>query len=183
MSEKEEQAAAAPAEASAAAPAAEAAPAPAEAEPAKPEAAPAPDATEPAKPAAEPAAPAQAPAEAAVADAAPTEELFKPVITPRAQPERSSRRRQKDIEQAPPKHGIVKHFQRHDKDVGSPEVQIALLTGRIKHLTEHMKIHSKDRHSNRGLLKLISQRKKLLEYFERSNAENCRKLKQELKLR
>ena len=181
MSEKEEQAAAAPAEAPAAAPVAAAAPAPAEAEPAKPEAVPAPAATEPAKPAAEPAAPAEAPA--AVADAAPTEELFKPVITPRAQPERSSRRRQKDIEQAPPKQGIVKHFQRHDKDVGSPEVQIALLTGRIKHLTEHMKIHSKDRHSNRGLLKLISQRKKLLEYFERSNAENCRKLKQELKLR
>ncbi|MBF2734519.1 MAG: 30S ribosomal protein S15 [Betaproteobacteria bacterium AqS2] len=87
------------------------------------------------------------------------------------------------MEQAPPKKGVVERFARHGKDVGSSEVQIALLTGRILHLTEHLKVHTKDRHGNHGLLKLVSKRKKLLDYLSRSNPDNFRKLKKELNLR
>ncbi len=64
------------------------------------------------------------------------------------------------------KRGIIERFRVHESDTGSPEVQIALLTHRINYLTEHMKVHKKDHHSRRGLLKLVSMRKKYLEYLK-----------------
>ncbi len=62
---------------------------------------------------------------------------------------------------------IIKEFQRNAADTGSSEVQVALLTSRINDLTEHFKIHKKDHHSRRGLLKLVSQRRRLLDYLKR----------------
>ena len=62
---------------------------------------------------------------------------------------------------------IVNDFQHHTSDTGSPEVQIALLSERIRELTEHFKIHKKDHHSRRGLLKLVGQRRRLLDYLKR----------------
>ena len=64
---------------------------------------------------------------------------------------------------------IVQGNRRHDSDTGSPEVQIALLTNRIGYLTEHFKAHRKDHHSRRGLLKLVGQRRRLLDYLKRSD--------------
>jgi len=64
---------------------------------------------------------------------------------------------------------IVQTNGRHDRDTGSPEVQIALLTNRIGYLTEHFKVHRKDHHSRRGLLKLVGQRRRLLDYLKRSD--------------
>jgi small subunit ribosomal protein S15 len=64
------------------------------------------------------------------------------------------------------KKGIIESFKTHEKDTGSPEVQIALLSERISYLTDHFKIHAKDHHSRRGLLKLVAQRKKLLNYLK-----------------
>ena len=61
---------------------------------------------------------------------------------------------------------IIKEYQKDASDTGSADVQIALLTARIRHLTEHFKTHKKDHHSRRGLLKLVSQRKKLLSYIK-----------------
>ncbi|HYG68962.1 MAG TPA: 30S ribosomal protein S15 [Anaeromyxobacteraceae bacterium] len=60
---------------------------------------------------------------------------------------------------------LVQKFRRHDTDTGSPEVQVALLTERIAYLTEHFKTHKKDHHSRRGLLKLVGQRRRLLDYL------------------
>jgi len=62
---------------------------------------------------------------------------------------------------------IVNDFQQHNSDTGSPEVQIALLSERIRELTEHFKIHKKDHHSRRGLLKLVGQRRRLLDYLKK----------------
>jgi small subunit ribosomal protein S15 len=67
------------------------------------------------------------------------------------------------------KKGIIESFKTHEKDTGSPEVQIALLSERISYLTDHFKIHAKDHHSRRGLLKLVAQRKKLLNYLKLSD--------------
>ena len=78
---------------------------------------------------------------------------------------------------------IVKQFQRRDNDTGSPEVQIALLTSRINQLTEHFKIHVKDHHSRRGLLKLVSQRRNLLNYLKQKNTDSYRALIERLGLR
>ncbi len=64
---------------------------------------------------------------------------------------------------------IIKEYQTTESDTGSTNVQVALLTARIKHLTEHFKTHKKDHHSRRGLLRLVSQRKKLLAYLKNSN--------------
>ena len=64
---------------------------------------------------------------------------------------------------------IVQANRRHDSDTGSPEVQVALLTDRIQYLTEHFKVHRKDHHSRRGLLKLVGQRRRLLDYLKRSD--------------
>ena len=78
---------------------------------------------------------------------------------------------------------VVKQYQRSGKDTGSPEVQIALLTERINSLTEHFKTHVKDFHSRRGLLKLVSQRRKLLDYLKRKDADKYRDLIERLSLR
>lgn len=74
-------------------------------------------------------------------------------------------------------------FKLHDTDTGSPEVQIALLTQRIKILTEHFKIHKKDHHSRVGLLKMVGQRRRLLNYLTKKNIERYRKIIKTLKLR
>jgi small subunit ribosomal protein S15 len=78
---------------------------------------------------------------------------------------------------------IVKDFQRAQADTGSPEVQIALLTARITDLTEHFKTHVKDHHSRRGLLHLVSQRRKLLDYLKRNDADKYRAVIDRLGLR
>ena len=78
---------------------------------------------------------------------------------------------------------VVKDYQRSGKDTGSPEVQVALLTERINGLTEHFKTHVKDFHSRRGLLKLVSQRRKLLDYLKRKDADKYRDLLERLSLR
>ena len=82
-----------------------------------------------------------------------------------------------------PKAQIVKDYQRKQSDTGSPEVQVALLTARITELTEHFKVHDKDHHSRRGLLRKVSQRRKLLDYLKRSNVEKYRALIDRLGLR
>jgi small subunit ribosomal protein S15 len=81
------------------------------------------------------------------------------------------------------KEGIIKKFQVHDKDSGSPEVQIALLTERIKQLTGHFQVHKKDYHSRRGLLKLVGQRRRLLDYLKSKRIEKYREVVKELGLR
>jgi small subunit ribosomal protein S15 len=78
---------------------------------------------------------------------------------------------------------VVKQYQRAANDTGSPEVQVALLTERINGLTEHFKTHVKDFHSRRGLLKLVSQRRKLLDYLKHRNADAYRGLIERLGLR
>ena len=64
---------------------------------------------------------------------------------------------------------LVGGYRRHERDTGSPEVQVALLTDRIGYLTEHFKVHQKDHHSRRGLLKLVGQRRRLLDYLKRED--------------
>ena len=71
----------------------------------------------------------------------------------------------------------------HETDTGSPEVQVALLTERINHLTEHLKVHKKDHHSRRGLLMLVGQRRRLLDYLRRNDIERYRALIAKLGLR
>jgi small subunit ribosomal protein S15 len=78
---------------------------------------------------------------------------------------------------------IVGDYQQATNDTGSPEVQVALLTSRISGLTEHFKINAKDNHSRRGLLALVSQRRKLLDYLKRKNADRYRSLIERLGLR
>ena len=78
---------------------------------------------------------------------------------------------------------VVKQYQRAGNDTGSPEVQIALLTERINGLTEHFKAHVKDNHSRRGLLKMVSQRRKLLDYLKGKDADKYRGLIEKLGLR
>jgi len=72
--------------------------------------------------------------------------------------------------------GVRKAFDLADNDTGSPEVQIALLTARITHLTEHLKVHKKDHHSRRGLLMLVGQRRRLLDYVRETDVERYRAL-------
>jgi small subunit ribosomal protein S15 len=78
---------------------------------------------------------------------------------------------------------IVHDFQRAERDTGSPEVQVALLTARINDLTEHFKVNMKDHHSRRGLLKMVSRRRKLLDYLKRTNLESYKALIERLGLR
>jgi small subunit ribosomal protein S15 len=78
---------------------------------------------------------------------------------------------------------IVGDYQRAQGDTGSPEVQVALLTARINGLTDHFKANAKDHHSRRGLLKMVSQRRKLLDYLKRTNADSYRGLIERLGLR
>jgi small subunit ribosomal protein S15 len=81
------------------------------------------------------------------------------------------------------KKGILEHYRLHDKDTGSSEVQIALLTERINYLTEHFKTHKKDHHSRQGLLRMVSLRRSLLDYLKRHNTERYRTLIEELGIR
>ncbi|MFK7990045.1 MAG: 30S ribosomal protein S15 [Sandaracinaceae bacterium] len=71
---------------------------------------------------------------------------------------------------------LIREFRQHDGDTGSPEVQIALLTERIVYLTDHFKTHKKDHHSRRGLLQLVSQRRRLLDYLRNKDVERYRKV-------
>ena len=81
------------------------------------------------------------------------------------------------------KQNVITKFRLHEKDTGSPEVQIALLSQRIDYLTEHFKVHKKDHHSRRGLLQLVSQRRRLLNYLKDSDIERYRKVVSSLNLR
>ncbi|MBL9112614.1 MAG: 30S ribosomal protein S15 [Myxococcales bacterium] len=78
---------------------------------------------------------------------------------------------------------LVAKFRTHETDTGSPEVQIALLTERIGYLTEHFKTHAKDHHSRRGLLKLVSKRRRLLSYLKNTSLDRSRKTVAALNLR
>jgi small subunit ribosomal protein S15 len=81
------------------------------------------------------------------------------------------------------KNELITKYATHDGDTGSPEVQVALLTARINELTEHLREHKKDHHSRRGLLMLVGQRRRLLNYLSRRNVDRYRQLVQELGLR
>ncbi len=86
-------------------------------------------------------------------------------------------------QQAEKKQEIIENYKTHEKDTGSSEVQIALLSDRITYLTEHFKVHKKDHHSRRGLLKLVGQRRRLLNYLMRKDISKYRKLIQDLSIR
>ncbi len=81
------------------------------------------------------------------------------------------------------KQNLIQQFRTHEGDTGSPEVQVALLTERITYLTEHFRTHAKDHHSRRGLLKMVSQRRGLLDYLKRKNLDRYRKIVSALNLR
>lgn len=81
------------------------------------------------------------------------------------------------------KQEVIKKYATHQGDTGSPEVQIALLTERIAYLTEHFKTHAKDHHSRRGLLKLVGQRRRLLDYLRIKSVERYRKIITDLGIR
>ena len=81
------------------------------------------------------------------------------------------------------KKGLIEQFKVHEGDTGSPEVQIALLTERIKYLTEHFKVHKRDHHSRRGLLRMVGQRRRLLDYLKATKVERYRAVVKELGLR
>jgi small subunit ribosomal protein S15 len=81
------------------------------------------------------------------------------------------------------KESIIAKHAKHEGDTGSPEVQIALLTARIEALTEHLKVHKKDHHSRRGLLKMVGKRRRLLNYLQSRDPERYRALVKELELR
>ena len=78
---------------------------------------------------------------------------------------------------------IVRGYRRHDSDTGSPEVQVALLTERITHLAEHFKTHAKDHHSRRGLMMLVGQRRRLLDYLKSKDVQRYRGLIEKLGIR
>ena len=81
------------------------------------------------------------------------------------------------------KQEIINTYKRDEKDTGSPEVQVALLTERIKELTEHLKVHKKDNHSRRGLLKMVGKRRNLLNYLSKKDINRYRELIKRLELR
>jgi len=81
------------------------------------------------------------------------------------------------------KQGIIEEFKTHNADTGSPEVQVAILTTRIRDLTEHLKIHKKDHHSQRGLLKMVGRRRRLLQYLRNKDFGRYSDLIQKLGLR
>ena len=81
------------------------------------------------------------------------------------------------------KRGIIEKHKTHNSDTGSPEVQIALLTERITYLTDHFKLHKKDHHSRQGLLKIVNQRRRLLNYLKRNDPARYRKLIEQLGIR
>lgn len=81
------------------------------------------------------------------------------------------------------KQELIDKFKTHEGDTGSPEVQVALLSARITYLTEHFRTHKKDHHSRRGLLKIVGQRRRLLDYLKNKNVERYRSLIKELGIR
>lgn len=81
------------------------------------------------------------------------------------------------------KQALIEKFRLHENDTGSPEVQIAILTERINHLTEHLRFHKKDHHSRRGLLKMVGQRRGLLNYLKNTEVERYRHMIEVLGLR
>ena len=81
------------------------------------------------------------------------------------------------------KNTLIRDYRMHDSDTGSPQVQVALLTERINLLTEHFKVHRQDHHSRRGLLMLVGQRRKLLEYLKSTNRSEYKKILDRLNLR
>ena len=81
------------------------------------------------------------------------------------------------------KQEIIKTYKRDEKDTGSPEVQIALLTERINELTEHLKVHKKDNHSRRGLLKMVGKRRNLLNYLAKKDENRYKEIVEKLNLR
>lgn len=81
------------------------------------------------------------------------------------------------------KQSVITSHRLHDNDTGSPEVQIALLSQRIEYLTDHFKTHKKDHHSRRGLLKLVGQRRRLLDYLKKNDVERYRNIVSSLNLR
>ncbi|MBM4295320.1 MAG: 30S ribosomal protein S15 [Deltaproteobacteria bacterium] len=81
------------------------------------------------------------------------------------------------------KQEIINRYRLHDADTGSPEVQVAILSERINYLTDHFKVHAKDHHSRRGLIKLVGQRRRLLNYLKSTNIERYRTLIEQLGLR
>ena len=81
------------------------------------------------------------------------------------------------------KEGIISIYRTHETDTGSPEVQIALFTERINKLTDHFKTHKKDHHSRRGLLKLVGQRRRLLDYLKKKDIQRYRKIIDKLGIR
>jgi len=83
----------------------------------------------------------------------------------------------------PPKGDTIIEHKLHETDTGSPEVQIALLSDRITHLTEHLKVHKKDHHSRRGLLQIVGQRRRLLDYVKDNDVERYRGIIAKLGLR
>jgi small subunit ribosomal protein S15 len=83
----------------------------------------------------------------------------------------------------PNKQATIEAHRRHETDTGSPEVQVALLTERINHLTEHLKVHKKDHHSRRGLLMLVGRRRRMLDYVKSVDVERYRALIAKLGLR
>jgi small subunit ribosomal protein S15 len=81
------------------------------------------------------------------------------------------------------KEKVIEEYHRHDKDTGSPEVQIALLTNRIEHLTDHLKTHKHDESSRRGLLKLVGRRRRLLTYLQKKDYRSFVEVTERLKIR
>lgn len=81
------------------------------------------------------------------------------------------------------KTAVIEANRTHETDTGSPEVQVAILTARIRQLTEHLKVHKKDNHSRRGLLKMVGQRRSLLDYLQRKDVERYRALIAKLGIR
>ena len=78
---------------------------------------------------------------------------------------------------------LIESYRAHETDTGSPEVQIALLSGRIEYLTNHFKTHAKDHHSRRGLLKLVGQRRRMLDYLKRSDNDRYKNVIERLGIR
>ena len=81
------------------------------------------------------------------------------------------------------KQEIIETYKREEKDTGSPEVQIALLTERINELTEHLKVHKKDNHSRRGLLQMVGKRRNLLNYLDKKELDKYREITEKLNIR
>ncbi len=99
-----------------------------------------------------------------------------------AQPLRARSKREDSLLAAETRE-VINSYKLHDSDTGSPEVQVALLTSRINELTEHFKVHKKDHHSRRGLLHLVSQRRRLLDYLKKNDVARYQSLIERLELR